>query len=262
MTPILSVGAAGQGVILPPQAGQDLSLDVGDQAGHLDDGVDPQMGLGAVSRHSLHPDSKTGQSLVGANHRQIGRLRHYHRLRFHRGRQAQGAAKEILLVHRAGKLNGAGGNLAGFLEAFHGVDHGHTAGLGVAGAASIEEAVPDMGLEGGNGHDSHRGGVQVTLEQEHPFRVPAFQGADQVASPRQDLPGFAAHAGLAEKFGDIFHHGRFAPLAAGQSGIDAFSGHHVLQRGQHLILAASPGSPHGSLSLCRSLARTTGSAQS
>ena len=259
---MLRVGAAGQGVVLPLQAGQDVSLDVGDQPGHLDDGVDPQIGLGTVGRHSLNPDAKTGQSLVGANHRQVGGLRHHHCLRFHRGRQVQGAAKEILLVHRARKLNGAGGDLARFLEAFHGVDHGHAAGLGVAGPPPVKEAVPDMGLEGGNGHDPYRGGVHVTLEQEHPLGVPAVQGADKVAAPRQDLSGFVAHSGPAEKFGEVFHHRRFAPLAARQSGIDAFNGHHVLQRGQHLVLAASPGFPHRLLSLCGSSARTTGPTQS
>ena len=193
-----------------------------------------------MSGHTLDGDGEPQHPLVRPDHLQVGRLGDHGRISVQVGSQVVGAPHQVLLVDRAGVYHGVGRLPTRVHEPLHRVHHRHAAGLGVARAAPVHQAVPDVGLVRRDAHHLHRSGVHVALEDGDLVGILPLQRRDEVAAARQHLRRLAGQAQVAEEAVEVIHHPDLAPAAPGQAGVYALDGHQILQRGQHLVVTAFP----------------------
>ena len=231
---------AKQGIAHCGVAGAYFCGEAADEPGHFLDGIDAQMWFGAVRGPAIDSNIKSHRALVCAHDFEFGRLgddRAFDRDVFG---EVVGAGEEGFLVDGAGVEDGARWGNAGFFEALYCVDHRRAAGLGVAGAAAVEQAVFDLRLEGRNGHHLGRGGVHMAFEEQGAVGVRAGECRDDIVAAGQDFAEFEGDVERGEEVGEIGDHAGLALAAAGQGGVDAVDGDEVLQGGEDGVVAAGP----------------------
>ena len=80
----------------------------------------------------------------------------------------------------------------------------------------------------------------MALEEHGAVGVLPLEPGHEVVPARQGLGQLDGQPQAAEEGGEILHHARLPVPPPGQRGVHALDGHHVLQGGQDLVVAAVP----------------------
>lgn len=218
---------AGEGVLAGLEA-VGVLFDGGDEAGHLGDGVDAEVGLGAVGGPAMDGDAAAEDAFGGDDGAKLGGLGDDGGIGAEVLAEADDAAIGVFFIHDGGEQDLAWRGDAGFFEGGEGVHHGGEAGLGIAGAAAIHAAIADDGVEGRDGHALDGNGVRMGFEDEAAVRIETGEAGDDVGAAGEDLLLPDLDAALLEKLADVGGDGALAGAAV-IGGIDAVDADEICQ---------------------------------
>lgn len=206
-----------------------------DDAGHGGDGVDAEVGLGAVGGFASGFDAPAEDAFAGDDAFELGGLGDDGGVGLQIFAEFDDAAEGVFLVHDGGEPDLAEGRFAAGVDVGDGVHHGGEAGLVIDGAAAVELAIADDRIEGVDGHAFDGDGVHVGLEDEAAGGVEAGDAGDDVVAAGKDLLLPDLDAALLEEAADVGGHLFFAGAAiiGTVDAVDADEVGQGLEHGRH-----------------------------